>query len=158
MATTPSSSCWRAAAEQRLAVVELRRDEHAGAAPNELLEPRAPLRERLVDERLGLDLEQVEENEDGRAPPSWRSEKRERPLSSSAQISPSSTASEERIARVAARAHVDETAGEVVPVPARERHLAAGDRHDRAEAVPLRLEHPALARGSASADAASIGS
>ena len=36
--------------------------------------------------------------------PSWRSEKRERPFSSSAQISPSRTASDERTARAAARA------------------------------------------------------
>ena len=33
---------------------------------------------------------------------------------------------------------------QVVAVSARERDLAARDRHDRAEAVPLRLEHPAL--------------
>ena len=117
-------------------------------ASDELLEALPPLAERLVEERLGLELEQVEENENGvcRLPPAAARSASGR-SSSSAQISPSSTASDERIARAAARASVAEPLRQVVAVTARERHLAAGHGDDRAKAVPLRLVDPALARG-----------
>ena len=53
--------------EQRGTVVELRRDEDAVAGSDELLEATPALGQRLVDERLGVELEQVEEDEHGGA-------------------------------------------------------------------------------------------
>ncbi len=145
LATTPSSSCSRAAARSAgpssncgdTSTPPLRADEPArsrfrrslsGSSGAARTRARAGRRERGP----------------GVPPPSCRSEKRERPWSSSAQISPSRTASDDRIARAAARATSPESLGQVVAVATRERDVTARDRHDRAEAVPLRLVDPAL--------------
>ena len=72
-----------------------------------------------VDDRLAVDLEDVEERtRTSVPPPCCMSEKLERPSSSSAQTSPSSTQSGERIARLAAPARRRES-GSVRSLPLR---------------------------------------
>jgi hypothetical protein len=130
--------------KQRGAVVELRRDEDSRTATDDLLEAAPALPQRLADELLGVELEEVEEHEDGRAVALLQ--KREaRPA---AFVERADLAVENCVRcrdRTCRRSRdVTEPPREIVPVPARERHLAAGHGHDRAEAVPLRLVAPLL--------------
>ena len=110
------------------------------------LEPLPALAERLVKSSR-IQLEKVEENEDALPPPSCRSEKRERPRSSRAQISPSSTASDERIASAASRATSRKRSVRSLPLRLVSLTSPPETRDDRAKAVPLRLVDPTLAGG-----------
>ena len=129
--------------EQRLAVVEHRRELDGRVLVYELLQPRVPLLERQVDERLALELEQVEEVVDERPRPLLhRREARAPLLVERADLAVEHAVGGAKRARERPR-HLLESRSEVVAVPARERHLSPADAGERTEAVPLHLEQPA---------------
>ena len=147
-ATTPSSSCSRAAArsawpssncgETSTSCARARRAARAACgAPRVARRRAARTRARGGRRARGRTC---------RRPPGGARSASGR-CSSSAQISPSSTASDERIASAAARATSRNRCVRSFPFRLVNVTSPPDDRHDRAEAVPLRLVDPALARG-----------
>ena len=147
LATTPSSSCWRAAASSAGP------SSNCGETTTPALLPTSSSRRLrrspsgLVEQRLGVDLEQVEENEHGGAAALLQ----QREAGAAVLVERADLSVEHRVGRANRErdgaSDVAEPARQILAVTARERHLAAGDRHDRAKAVPLRLVDPALADG-----------
>ena len=147
LATTPSSSWSRAAASRAAPSSNCGETKTSSAAADDSLELLSAFAQRLVDDG-GSSRPRAGRRERARRfhRPPGGARSVSGPRSSRTQISPSSTASgvRDRVRRSAS--DIAEALRQVVAVSARERDLAARDRHDRAEAVPLRLEHPALAR------------
>ena len=104
-ARIPSSRCCFAAASRavRPSSKDLRMNSLDTPLVEESLEPVAAFRERSVEQRLALELEQVEELEHEASPTSCIAWKLGRPCSSRAQTSPSTTQSGVRSALGSAR-------------------------------------------------------
>ncbi len=145
MATTPSSSCWRAAASSAGP------SSNCGETTTPALLPTSSSR-RLrrspsgwSSRRLGVEFEQVEQNEHGGAAALLQ----QREAGAAVLVERADLPVEHCVGRANSErdgaSDVVEPARQILAVTARERHLAAGDRHDRAKAVPLRLVDPALA-------------
>ena len=111
-------------------------------------EPLPPLGQRQVDQRRPLHLEQVERDVEVRScPPCPAASRRSvaRPSSPTATTSPSSTQSGRPECTLERADDGREAVDERLVVPAAQVDVAAADRRDRPEAVPLHLEEPALA-------------
>ena len=133
---------------QRLAVVEHRRQpDRAVALVEQRLEPRPPLRQRQVDHRLAVQLQQVEDLVDERRPRLSLLHRREaRPplLVERAHLAvDDALRAADRLCQLLR--HLGEAAGEIVAVAGDELRLAAADIAERAIAVPLHLEDPVVA-------------
>ena len=127
------------------AVVEGRREEDAlDGRVEQLLERLPPLRVGEVDQRLAVPLEHVEGDEDERARALLQ-----QPEAGAARLVEGADLAVEHGRRRAdgepeRRRGGGKRVGEVVVVPAPQGDVAARDPRERAEAVPLRLERPAL--------------
>src|SRR5207248_3417891 len=132
--------------EQRLAVVEHLGEADCAVAPVEqLLEPPAALGQRQVDQRLALELEQVEDEVDERCPGLALLHRREaRPA---LLVERANLAVEHAVRRLQRfrdlLCHLREALRQVVALSAGERRLCLGHAREGAEAVPLDLEQPA---------------
>ncbi len=134
--------------EQRRPVVELGRENDAAPrGVDQRLQPLPALRQRKPDERLRVELEQVEDDEDQRAGALLE----EREPGTAAVVERADLGVEHRIRRTRPKLCRSrrrlEARGQVVAVPAGKRRLTARDRDERAEAVPLGLVDPAFAAG-----------
>ena len=149
-AITPSSPCSSRRLEQRLAVVEGAGDLHDAAARDERLEPLAALAQRQADERLAVELEQVEDRRRRAASPACPAAS---PRSSGGRARRARRPRRRRRSRASAAPRrapsrrPGSAAVRSLPFRRAERRLAAADVAERAVAVPLRLEQPALAGG-----------
>ncbi len=107
------------------------------------------LDERQLDQRLRVELEQVEDDEDERA----RAVLEEREPCAARLVERADLRIEDGVRRAGSELRSPggwtKALRQIVSVPARERRLTTRDRHERAEAVPLRLVHPALSTGQA---------
>ena len=137
-------------AEQRLAVLERLREPDGAVAPVEQrLQPPAPLAQRQIDERLALELEQVEglvDERRARLALLHRGEARPAALVEGADLAVEHAVRRLHRSREFLR-DVRETRRQIVAVPAAVEPLGLTAAHvcDRAVAVPLDLEQPAVA-------------
>src|SRR2546421_39839 len=153
---------WRAFALQRLPLLRLREYplpvverlgelDRAVAPVEQLQQPLAPFGERQVDQRLALDLEQVEEVvDDRRALLSLLHRREARPalLVECADLSVDhAVRGLQRLGQLLG--DVGEALGVVLVLARAQLGLAAGDPRDDPVAVPLDLELPAFARAGA---------
>ena len=133
---------------QRLPVVEdCRKPDGAVALVEQLLEPGAPLRQRQVDHRLPVQLEQVEDLVDDRRlrlALLHGGEARPPVLVERADLTVDDALGAAHRLRQLLR-DPGEAAGEIVAVAGDELRLAAADVAERAVAVPLHLEQPVIA-------------
>ena len=146
LADDPLEPLRRRRLEERGAVVErLREPDGAVALVEQRLQPLVPLGQRQVDDRLALDLEDVEEIEHERP----RSLLHRREAGAPLVVERADLAVEHAVRRLH-RLHDRagnrlEAGGQRVAVAARQFDFTARDRHDRAVAVPLHLVQPLLA-------------
>ena len=131
---------------QRLPVRESLRQPHdAAPAVEELLEPPLALAQRELDERLAVELEQVEDVEDERTGALLhRREARAATVVECADLAVKDGVRALRRLHDLLR-HRLEAGGEVVAVPRDQPALAAAHVRERPVAVPLDLERPAVA-------------